>query len=147
MANTTKIKTEIEPYIQNWLSTYFHEHVFKEKAVTLLTGSSYRFDAVAEDGSIVGAILCNRPRTRTGRENTGAVHKALGDINYLKLLPAGVKKLMVFTDAGCCDLIRRRATRLGTESIDMVVCTLPPDLEKLLGEILDAASNEQRASE
>ena len=147
MANTTKIKSVIEPYIQNWLSTHFPGYVFKERLVPLITGSSYKFDAVAEGGSIVGAILCNRPRTRTGRENTGAVRKALGDINYLKLLPIDVKKLMVFTDAGCCELIRRRAARLGTESIDMVVCTLPPDLAKLLRDILDEASNEQRAAE
>ena len=147
MVNTTKIKTVIEPYIQNWLSTKFLGHVFKERLVPLITGNSYRFDAVAEDGSIVGAILCNRPKTRTGNENTGAVRKALGDINYLKLLPMDVKKLMVFTDAGCCELIRRRAARLGTESIEMIVCMLPPNLEGLLRGILDEASNEQRAAE
>lgn len=147
MANTTKIKTVIEPYIQNWLSTKFPGHIFKEKLVTLSTGSSYRFDAVAEDGFIVGAILCNRPKTRTGRENTGAVHKARNDVDSLKLLPAVVKKLMVFTDAGFCELVSRRAARFGTESIDMIVCILPPNLAKLLRDILDEASNEQRAAE
>jgi len=147
VVDTTKIKTVIEPYIQNWLSTCFLGHVFKKKPVPLTTGSSHRFDAVAEDGSIVGAILCNRPRTRTGRENTGAVRKARNDVTFLKLLPSVVKKLMIFTDAGCCDLIRRRAARLGTESIDMMVCTLPPNLAKLLRNILDEASNEQRAAE
>lgn len=147
MADTTKIKTDIEPYVRNWLSTQFPGHVFKEKLVALSTGSSYRFDAVAEDGSIVGAILCNRSKTRTGRENTGAVRKARDDVNYLKLLPAAVKKLMIFTDAGCCELIRRRAARQGIESIDMMVCALPYDLAKLLRETLDAASNEQRAAE
>ena len=147
MADTTKIKTVIEPNICNWLSARFPGHVFKEKPVPLTTGSSYRFDAVAEDGSIVGAILCNRPKTRTGRENTGAVLKARDDVNYLKLLPATVKKLMIFTDAGCCELVRRRAARLGTESIDMMVCTLPHNLAKLLRDILDEASNEQRAAE
>jgi len=147
MANTTKIKTVIEPYIQNWLSTKFPGHIFKEKLVTLSTGSSYRFDAVAEDGSIVGAILCNRPKTRTGRENTGAVRKARNDVDSLKLLPAAVKKLMVFTDAGFCELVSRRAARFGTESIDMMVCILPPNLGGLLRDILDEASNEQRAAE
>lgn len=147
MVDTTKIKTVIEPYVRSWLSTQFPGHIFKEKPVLLLTGSSYRFDAVAEDGSIVGAILCNRPRTRTGRENTGAVRKAIDDVNYLKLLPAVVKKLMIFTDVGCRDLIRRRAARQGIESIDMMVCTLPRDLAELLREILDAASNEQRAAD
>jgi len=147
MVDTTKIKTVIEPYVQNWLSTQFPGHVFKEKPVLLVTESSHRFDAVAEDGSIVGAILCNRPKTRTGHENTGAVRKARDDVSCLKLLPAAVKKLMIFTDAGCCELIRRRAARLGTESIEMMVCMLPPNLAKLLRNILDEASNEQRAAE
>ena len=147
MADTTKIKTVIEPYIENWLSTKFPGHIFKEKLVMLSTGSSYRFDAVAEDGSIVGAILCNRPKTRTGRENTGAVHKARNDVDSLKLLPADVKKLMVFTDAGFRELVSRRAARFGIESIDMMVCMLPPNLAKLLRGILDEASNEQRAAE
>ena len=147
MADTTKIKTVIEPYIQNWLSTQFPGHVFKEKPVLLITRSSHRFDAVAEDGSIVAAILCNRPKTRTGRENTGAVRKARNDVDSLKLLPAAVKKLMVFTDAGFRELVSRRVARFGTESIDMIVCMLPPNLGRLLRDILNEASNEQRAAE
>ena len=147
MANTTKIKTVIEPYVRDWLSRQFPREVFKEKLITLSTGSDYKFDAVAEDGSIVGAILCNRPKTRTGRENTGGVRKARNDIESLKLLPATVKKLMVFTDAGFLDLIHRRAARFGAESIQMMVCPLSPNLAELLRNILDDASNEQGAAE
>lgn len=147
MADTTKIKTEIEPYVRSWLSTQFTGHVFKEKSLHLTSGGNYIFDAVAEDGSIVAAILCNRAVTRTGRENTGGVRKALTEVGYLKIIPASVRKLMVFTDDAFCQLIRRRASRLGTESIQMVVCKLPPNLETLLGGILDKASREQRAAE
>lgn len=147
MVNTTKIRTVIEPYVRNWLSTRFPRHIFREKLVQLTTGHGYSFDAVAEDGSIVGAILCNRPSTRTGRENTGAIRKASWDLNYLKLLPADVKKLMVFTDARFCELVCHRAARLGTESIEMIVCELPADLKELLEQILNQASNEQRVAE
>ena len=142
MANTSAIKTTIEPAIRRWLESHFPGHQFTEQVL-----SGYKFDAVAKDGSIVCAILCNRPRTRTGNENTGAVRKALNDLSYLKLLPMGVKKLMVFTDAGFCELIRRRAARLGPESIEMRVCELPDDLKPLLEQILDQASYEQRAAE
>jgi len=146
VADTTKIKTVIEPYIREWLSTRVPGHMFGEQLVQLSSGYSYNFDAVAEDGSIVGAILCNRPLTRTGRENTGAVRKALGDLNYLRLLPDEVKKLMVFTDGGFCELVRRRATRLGTQPTEMMVCKLPISLRVLLEQILDQASKEQRAA-
>lgn len=147
MADTRKIKTVIEPSVRNWLSKQFPGHRFAEKPVQLLSGGSYVFDAVAEDGSIVAAILCNRAATRTGRENTGGVRKALTEVGYLKGVPAEVTKVMVFTDDGFCQVIRRRAGRLGMDGIQMIVCKLPPELEALLREILDKASYEQRVAE
>jgi len=147
MADTTKIKTVIEPYVRNWLSKQFPGHVFKEKPIRLTTGKNYAFDAVAEDSSVVAAILSNRAKTRTGRENTGGVRKALTEISYLKAAPEGVKRVMVFTNDDFCQLIRRRASRLGTELIQMMVCKLPPRLEAELKEIIDKASLEQRAAE
>jgi hypothetical protein len=147
MANTTKIKSVIEPYVRSWLSKQFPGHVFEEKPIRLMTGESYRFDAVAEDASVVAAILSNRARTRTGRENTGGVRKALTEIGYLKETSERVRKVMVFTNDDFCQLIQRRASRLGTETIQMMVCKLPPHLEAELGEILDRASYEQRAAE
>ncbi|MBL7062308.1 MAG: hypothetical protein ISS54_06190 [Dehalococcoidia bacterium] len=147
MANTTKIKTAIEPHVRNCLSKQFPGHVFKEKPIQLTTGGSYTFDAVAENASIVAAILSNRAKTRTGRENTGGVRKALLEIGYLKAVPESVKKVMVFTDDDFYQLIRRRASRLGTGPIQMMLCKLPPHLEAVLREILDKASHEQRAAE
>jgi len=147
MADTTKIKTMIEPYVRNWLSKQFPRHNFQERGVQLVSGKSHKFDAVADDGSIVAAILCSRAATRTGRENTGGVRKALNDIGYLKEIPANVQKVLVFTDDNFCQLIRRRASRLGTEPIQMMVCKLPPRLEAELKQIIDKASLEQRAAE
>ncbi len=92
MADTTKIKTVIEPYVRDWLSKQFAGHVFKEKPIQLTTGASYTFDAVTEDASIAAAILSNRAKTRTGRENTGGVRKALSEIGYFKAAPERVKK-------------------------------------------------------
>lgn len=106
MADTTKTKTVIEPYVQEWLSKEFPGHVFQEKSVLLVTGETYKFDAVAEDSSIIGAILSSRLLTRTGRENTGGVRKALAEISHLKLTPSGARRIMVFTDNGFCHLIQ-----------------------------------------
>ena len=146
MADTTNIKTVIEPYVRDWLSRQFPGHIFKEKPVQLASGGSYASDAVAEDGSIVAAILCNRAATRTGRENTGGVRKALTEVSYLKMIHTGIAKMMVFTDDGFCQLIRRRSSRMGTEPIQMKVYKLPPHLEALLRDILDKASHEQHAA-
>lgn len=89
---------------------------------------------------MVVAILSNRAKTRTGHENIGGVRKALSEISYLKAAPKRAQKVMVFTNDDFCQLIKRRAARLGTESIQMMVCKLPTHLEAELREVLDKAS-------
>ncbi len=147
MADTTRLKTVIEPYVRSWLSQRFGGQAFEEKPIILTGGGRYSCDAVSEDGSIIAAVLSNRAATRTGRENTGGVRKALTEIGYLKAAAGRVRKLMVFTDDGFCQLIKRRANRIGMDPIEMVVCTLPPHLEALRSRILDESSHEQRAAE
>ena len=143
MADTNKIKTEIEPFIRGWLKTRVGETTLEERSVAFPTGGSYKFDAVSRDGRFIGAILCNRARTRNGNENTGGVRKAIGEIEHLKLVGEQAKKYMVFTDQDFLELIRRRAARFGVGNIEFVYCPLPPFLRRSLDSILDASSNEQ----
>ena len=147
MADTTPIKTQIEPYVRQWLGRQFTGLVFTERRLPLTSGLPYNFDAVSQNAAVVGAILCNRPKTRTGRENTGGVRKALSDVGWLKQLPSETKKVMVFTDSRFCELVGRRAKRLGIQDIQLLICQLPPALEELLMQVLNEASSEQRAAE
>lgn len=147
MADTNRIKTDIEPMVRNWLKMQVGDATLEERPVTFPSGGSYKFDAVSLDGHIVAAILCNRAKTRTGRENTGGVRKALAEVEHLKLLPAEVVKMMVFTNADFSNLIQRRASRFGVADIKFLVCSLPDDKKMLLEKILDEASHEQRAAE
>jgi hypothetical protein len=147
MVDTTPIKTQIEPYVRQWLSRKFPGLGFAERPLPLTSGLPYNFDAVSEDADVVAAILCNRPKTRTGRENTGGVRKALSEVGWLKALPSETRKVMVFTDSGFRELVGRRANRIGIHDIQMLVCQLPPELEELLTHVLDQASSEQRAAE
>lgn len=146
MADTTPIKTQIEPYVRQWLGREFPGLVFTEQPLPLTSGP-HDFDAVREDKAVVAAILCSRPKTRTGRENTGSVRKALVDVGYLKQLPSETVKVLVFTDLGFRDLIGRRAKRMGIDDIQLLVCELPPGLKELLKQVLDEASREQKAEE
>ena len=145
MADTNFIKETVEPYVRSWLSTRFPDHNFGEKLMALTSGGHHRFDAVSEDDSIVAAVLCNRSRTSTGNENIGGVRKAKEDVALLNLLPSRMKKAMVFTNEGFCDLVSRRAKRLGTTQIEMLVCSLPDELNSRLNSVLDKASREQRS--
>ena len=147
MANTSKIKTDIEPAVRDWLKREISDNTLEERPVSLPSGGSYMFDAVSRDGRIVGTILCNRPRTRTGRENIGGVRKALAEVEHMKLLTGSITKIMVFTDPEFCNLVQRTASRFGTADIRFLVCPLPRDKERLLKRILDEASQEQRAAE
>ena len=147
MANTNRIKTDIEPVVREWLRVQTGDVTLEERSVTFPSGGSYKFDAVSRDGHIVAAILCNRAKTRTGRENTGGVRKALAEVEHLKLLPGEVVKMMVFTDTDFSNLIQRRASRFGVTDIRFLVCPLSGDKKILLKNILDEASREQRAAE
>lgn len=144
MADTSYIKKSIEPYIQRWLSTIYPGHKFLERHVVLTTGHSHKFDAVSEDTSIVAAALCNRAKTKTGNDNTGGIRKASEDVALLNLLPTGITRIMVFTDASFRDLVTKRAKRLGISQIEMLVCPLPRPMRSRLIKVLDEASLEQR---
>jgi len=144
MADTTPIKKCIEPYVRKWLSTQFLGHNFAEKRVTLKTGGSHMFDAVSEDESTVVAILSNRPTTKGDKENSGGVHKAKVDLSLLRETKNEATKVMVFTNLGFHDLITKRTTGLGIETIRHLHCELPKKLQSLLDKVLDNASKEQR---
>ena len=146
MTNTTKIKTAIEPYIREWLASQFLGRTFTERNLPLVGGGQHRFDAVSDDGLIVVEMLSNRSETRGNNENTGGVRKAQSTTDYLNRAPKEAQRLMVFTDSGFLALVQRRAISWETHNIQMLLCVLPPTLESLLNDILDQASQEQKAS-
>ena len=142
MANTTQIKKFIEPHVRDWLASKFPGHEFKETSVTLKWGGVHKFDAVSEDRSIVAEILSNGAKTRGGKENTGGVRKAEGDLLRFHGIDDQTTKIMVFTDAAFLELINRRLAGLGIESLKRVHCQLPAKLESLLQENRKNSSKE-----
>lgn len=129
--------------MRSWLaSAFFPGHTFQERAVPL-PGGSFNCDAVSEDSSIVALLLTNRPKTVTGRENSGGVKKALTDVHCLKLLTAS-ERLVVCSDEGFRQLVMRRSARFGVDGIQFIHCPLPLELQQKLDACLDASSKEQR---
>jgi hypothetical protein len=146
MADTTRIKKLIEPYVRAWSSSKFPGHKFEETSVRLLWGRDHKFDAVSEDRTIIAEILSNGARTRGGKENTGRVSKAEGDLLRFFGIDDQTTKLMVFTNAEFLDLIGRRTAGLGVEILKLLHCQLPLELESALESTRQAVSEEQRAS-
>jgi len=141
MADTRFIKREVEPYIRKWLSRKFRGIPVIEKSMGFQSGS-HKFDGVSIDETIVASFLCNRPKTGAGNENTGAVRKALNDLQYLRLIKAN-KRLIVCTDKDFLALIKKRACRIGTDGIEFVFCPLPDSLRQRLEIVLNECRKEQ----
>ena len=146
MANTTRIKSAIEPYVRGWLASEYPGHRFEETSVHLIWGRDHKFDAVSEDGTIIAEILSSGAKTRSGNENTGGVRKAESDLLRFFGIDEQTTKIMVFTDSAFLDLISRRTAGLGIERIKLVHCKLPAKLESILQDTRQTASKEQRAN-
>ena len=142
MANTAKITVQVEQYVRQWLSVKFPDHMFENRNVQLVTGQSRRFSAVAEDNSIVAAIRMSKAYTRSGHK-TGGYRKALADVKWLSHLPQGTKKMIVFTDAGLCELISNYTAGANMTPVEMVYCPLPKRLKQALDQLLKESSSEQ----
>ncbi len=142
MVNTPRIKNEIEPAVRDWLNREFSDTVFEERQVKYPSGGSCVFEAVSQDGRIVASILCNRAKTGTKKENTGGLKKAFTALERLKMLGRDTVKMMVFTDLDFSNLVLRRASHFGIETIKLLVCPLPPDKKLLLDQIMDAAAQD-----
>jgi hypothetical protein len=106
--------------------------------VKLNAGGSYSFDAVSQDGAVAAAIFYNRALKGSKRENTAGLKTAYAQLEHLKALDRKVTKVMVFTDFDFSNLVRRRASRFGVESLKLMVCPLPDDTLEKLNQLLDA---------
>ena len=105
----------------------------------MTAGGNYCFDAVSKDGSIVAAIFHNRALKGSKKENTAGLKKAYAELERLKALDSKVTRVMVFTDFDFSNLVRRRASRFGVESLKLLVCPLPEDKQERLSQLLDSA--------
>jgi hypothetical protein len=93
---------------------------------------------VSQDGSVVAAIFYNRALKGTKKENTGGLKHAYAELERLKALDRKTTTVMVFTDFDFSNLVRRRASRFGVESLKLLVCPLPDDKQERLNQLLDA---------
>lgn len=146
MANTQYIKEIVEPHLRKWLGQRYQVHDLQEREVQLATGGRHKFDAVSDDGKVVADFVSNRPKTRTGRRNSGGTRKALVDLLVLNLLPSESSGVLVFTDADFKTEIEGQAERLGIRGVRLVVCSLPDGIQRGLDDTLRASSSEQRAA-
>ena len=148
MADTTTIGLKVEPWIRDkWLPKQreFKGMLFAPQNLPLSSGGTFEFDAVdMPSKNIAICISTSKRKTRSGKENTGAVHKIRGDMYFL-LLAKVERRVIVFTDKDLFDRfederINRRRVAGG---IEFMHARLPSNLREVVGRIQQDASSEQ----
>ncbi len=96
MANT-RVQLEVEEWIRgNWLPIQFGQ-LFRKKQLKLVSGGSFEFDAVSEDGKIALVISTSGARTSGGKQGSGKIMKIRADLYFLLLVHAKTRAL-IFTE-------------------------------------------------
>jgi hypothetical protein len=142
MANT-KAQRDVEARIrEEWLPLRFSSP-FKALSLPLVTGGSFAFDAVSEDGSIVVSISTSGRRTRNGKHGSGKLHKIHSDVLFLTMLQDVKRRILLFTEQDMHDFVEaeQKRGRLPKE-IEVMLASIPDDWRKEL-----EISREQSISE
>lgn len=146
MANTTELKTRIEPFVREELSKWYPGHIFNEKPLPLLkkndgTYAVHNFDAVSEDNSIVASIKSHSWLTSGGNHPAGKVGKIYQSLYFLGMVQAKVK-LLVLTDNETFQGFLKECEGKVAKDITIKLIQLSPDLQSLVRKIKELSSRE-----
>lgn len=146
MADTTKLKTKIEPFVRKELEKLYPGHTFTEKAVIVgrkKDGSPafHKFDAVSEDSTIVVSIKSHSWKTSGGKRPAGKIGEIYQALYFLSLAQAK-NKLLILTNRGTYDGFARESDGKMPGDVEIRLVTLPPKLQQLVNEVSERASKE-----
>lgn len=147
MADTRKLKNQVEEWFRSELKKeYLHETVKKEK-VRLIWDGEFEYDAVirGKDKSINSVYLlsCSEFKTASGKGGMGKLHKIKSDI----LMMAGTdcpNKILVFTGKTMYEKIESEIEkgRLPRDIKIKFLKNLPNDIKNLINNIVEESSKE-----
>lgn len=138
----TRVQRAVATWIrENWLPKREGQS-FDRTRVKLKAGGEYLFDAVSEDGLTVVSVATSRGPTATGKHGSGKLNKLRSDVLFL-LMAQAPKKLLCLTERDMFDVCQKEfaAGRLPKE-VEILLATIPPDLDALLKAAREAASKE-----
>ncbi|MEK6286016.1 MAG: hypothetical protein AABO57_09775 [Acidobacteriota bacterium] len=132
----------VEEYIRaEWLHRKYGQ-VFTKKIAPLRNNGFFAFDAVSNDGQIVGCISANSGRAKKGGFAKSKMRKIHSDIMFL-ILSEAPQKLMILADKDIYDysMSEQQRGRLPQE-IELCLADLSDSMTALLSEAQEAASRE-----
>ncbi len=129
MADTSAQHRAEEWVVSQFLPKHFKAHTFVGRKLTLKWGGEFAFDAVSEDGKIVGLVSTGASRTETGRPAIGKYLKLKADALYLLNVKGAMQLFMVFTEESMLKHFEkeRQAGRFPPQ-IDLLYARLPASI-------------------
>jgi len=140
MANTTYLKTTVEPFVRSALRAEFGVE-FRSRVVTLLTGGSHEFDAVSDDGQVVAAIKSASGKTSGGKNPSGKIKDAEAELYYLTLVNARTR-ILVLTNQEFYGILQARLRGRLAAGLSLKLVGLPPEMTEEVRRIQREASAE-----
>jgi hypothetical protein len=140
MADTTYIKSSVEPYVREVLAKEFNSP-FEAKQLTLETGGTHEFNAVSEDQRVVAVIKTSSGRTSGGGLPSGKMKVAESDLYYLTLVRAP-NRFLVLTDPEFYELLSSRLHGRLARGLSLKLIELPDHIRAQLRTVQKEASAE-----
>lgn len=136
MANTHRLKSEIEPWFRSRFVAARHPgREVRQEKVALDWGGNFEFDAVVlNEGTIEAVYLlsCSEYRTKTGKAGTGKLHKIKGDILMLLGAPTE-ERVLAFTGQSMFERVRKEQERGRIpRNVRLEWVELPHDLARIV---------------
>lgn len=140
MANTHLMKTLVEPYVRHQLAAHYGQS-FSSTFLPLPGGGHHEFDAVSDDGSIIGSIKSNSGRTSGGKRPGGKILACYAELYYL-LQAEAPTRLLVLTNPEFFAIFEHDSQGRLAPGLELKLIPLPPDLQGAVDEVTRAASAE-----
>lgn len=140
MANTTLMKTLVEPFVREQLE---HEYgqPFSQRFLPLPGGGLHEFDAVSDDGTVVTSIKSNSGLTSGGRRPGGKILACYAELYYLAQVDSPSRHL-VLTNPDFFEIFERDSRGKLVPGVSLKLIALPVALQSQVTEITAAASRE-----
>jgi hypothetical protein len=149
MANTTFLKTKIEPFVRDFLANKFGQpfrSAFLPHSGVKNKPASHEFDAVSEDRKTVCGIKSASWYTSGGTRGAGKIQGVYAELYFLSLVEAN-QKYLVLTDPEFFENFKRDAQGKLAPNIDLLYCELPEDLKREVAAIRTASRHELASGE
>lgn len=143
MADTNFYKSHVEPYVRAELER-IHGVRFVSKILTLSTGGTHEFDAVAVDGSIVASIKSLSGRTAGGKRPAAKYSTCIAELYFLSLVTAP-KRILVLTTPDWHTMFTRYIAGRLVPGVEIELLKLSMELQEQVDRVTALASGEVSA--